>query len=155
EAVSWIGGSGSLQGLGGLAILPVRGWRGTPRLAAGGCRGGAPIPRPPALCDRVFELIADRLGPPAFLLAEMWHLPALGAAIVGRTIIQHRRAGRMATASLGSVLHHLRRLAGTPRAGEPTDAQLLQRFARQRDEAAFALLVQRHGPMVLGVCRRV
>src|SRR5260370_9163180 len=61
----------------------------------------------------------------------------------------------MATASLGSFLHHLRRLAGTPHAGEPTDAQLLQRFAQQRDEAAFALLVQRHGPMVLGVCRRV
>jgi RNA polymerase sigma factor (sigma-70 family) len=61
----------------------------------------------------------------------------------------------MATASLDSVLHHLRRLAGTPRSGEPTDAQLLQRFAQKRDEAAFALLVQRHGPMVLGVCRRV
>jgi RNA polymerase sigma factor (sigma-70 family) len=61
----------------------------------------------------------------------------------------------MATASLDSVLHHLRRLVGKPRSGEPTDAQLLRRFARQRDEAAFALLVQRHGPMVLGVCRRV
>src|SRR5262249_12073054 len=61
----------------------------------------------------------------------------------------------MATASLDSVLHHLRRLVGVPRSGEPTDAQLLRRFARQRDEAAFALLVQRHGPMVLGVCQRV
>src|SRR5438093_2604153 len=38
---------------------------------------------------------------------------------------------------------------------ESRDAQLLKRFAAERDERAFAALVQRHGPMVLGVCRRV
>jgi RNA polymerase sigma factor (sigma-70 family) len=36
-----------------------------------------------------------------------------------------------------------------------TDTQLLERFAAVREESAFAELVQRHGPMVLGVCRRV
>src|SRR5262249_53522511 len=35
------------------------------------------------------------------------------------------------------------------------DTQLLERFADAGDEAAFELVARRHGPMVLGVCRRV
>jgi RNA polymerase sigma factor (sigma-70 family) len=37
----------------------------------------------------------------------------------------------------------------------PPDRDLLARFARDRDEDAFAELVRRHGPMVLAVGRRV
>lgn len=41
-------------------------------------------------------------------------------------------------------------------AGGPADADavLLARFAETRDEAAFAALVKRHGPLVAAVCRR-
>ena len=35
-----------------------------------------------------------------------------------------------------------------------SDAQLLEAFLEARDEAAFAAIVRRHGPMVLGVCKR-
>jgi RNA polymerase sigma factor (sigma-70 family) len=45
------------------------------------------------------------------------------------------------------------RLAGVPIA--ESDAELLRRFAEGRDEAAFAALVGRHGPLVLGICRRL
>ena len=51
---------------------------------------------------------------------------------------------------------HLRLAAGPPAdPADATDGQLLDRFLTGRDEAAFDLLVRRHGRMVLGACRRV
>jgi RNA polymerase sigma factor (sigma-70 family) len=56
---------------------------------------------------------------------------------------------------VGNVLGHLRRLLAGE-GGDPTDdVRLLQRFASDRDEAAFTTLVQRYGPLVLRVCRNV
>src|SRR2546421_8739125 len=50
-----------------------------------------------------------------------------------------------------ALLRRLRQLTTPP----ASDAALLARWRDRRDEAAFADLVARHGPMVLGVCRRV
>jgi RNA polymerase sigma factor (sigma-70 family) len=52
------------------------------------------------------------------------------------------------------LLRFLRKIAN-PEGDEPSDGQLLKRFVAERDEEAFALLVRRHGPMVLEVCRGV
>src|SRR5687768_18612500 len=61
----------------------------------------------------------------------------------------------MTRAALGEVLRHLRKLAGTRQAQDLSDGELLERFRGGGEEAAFSLLVQRHGPMVLAACRRV
>ena len=53
------------------------------------------------------------------------------------------------------LIHHLRELAGAHLPENVSDAELVRRFADHRDEGAFAALLRRHGPMVLGVCRRV
>src|SRR5262245_31193708 len=61
----------------------------------------------------------------------------------------------MATGQMSRVVRNLRRAAFLHDSGEMTDGQLLECFLARRDEAAFTALVRRHGPMVLGVCRRV
>jgi RNA polymerase sigma factor (sigma-70 family) len=53
------------------------------------------------------------------------------------------------------LTRYLRRLLGPPSGGGLTDAQLVERFVAERDEAAFEVLLWRHGPMVLAVCRRL
>lgn len=58
-------------------------------------------------------------------------------------------------ALLTTAVDRLRRLAGQTAFRDATDCQLLERFAATGDEAAFAALVERHGSLVLGVCRRV
>jgi RNA polymerase sigma factor (sigma-70 family) len=61
----------------------------------------------------------------------------------------------MAIVRRAAVVHYLRRMAAGSTAAGLSDAQLLARFAGLREESAFEALVQRHGAMVLGVCRRV
>jgi RNA polymerase sigma factor (sigma-70 family) len=61
----------------------------------------------------------------------------------------------MANAPRNLVLRYIRRVAGMAGLGDASDADLLGRFLAHRDEAAFELLLWRHGTMVLHVCRDV
>lgn len=65
--------------------------------------------------------------------------------------------GIMARGEMPAVLRDVRTLFDLGTLSGLTDRQLLDRFAGRSDataQAAFAGLVTRHGPMVLGVCRR-
>src|SRR6476646_2526088 len=59
----------------------------------------------------------------------------------------------MHSPSLKSAVRRIRSLAAST--DSVSDSELLARYRASRDERAFAALVARHGPAVLGTCRRV
>src|ERR1051326_4448825 len=61
----------------------------------------------------------------------------------------------MAGTYRGAVVRQVERLFGDGTVTGLSEGQLLEQFVGRRDEAAFAALVARHGPMVLAVCRQV
>jgi cobalt-zinc-cadmium efflux system membrane fusion protein len=61
----------------------------------------------------------------------------------------------MTTGALGTFLRRLGRALEATEVSGLGDELLLERFVRRRDEAAFEVLVCRHGPLVLGLCRRL
>ncbi len=61
----------------------------------------------------------------------------------------------MGAGPLSKVVEHLRSVLAKPDDSGLADHNLLNRYVKQRDEAAFEALVRKHGPMVMGVCRRV
>ena len=61
----------------------------------------------------------------------------------------------MPTGHAERLLPALRRVVLARETADRTDGQLLTAFLANQDADAFAVLVRRHGPMVLGVCRRI
>jgi RNA polymerase sigma factor (sigma-70 family) len=61
----------------------------------------------------------------------------------------------MVNRPLHNLLSYLHGLESTLADDVWTDAQILERFVAHREEAAFRILLHRHGSMVLAVCRRV
>jgi RNA polymerase sigma factor (sigma-70 family) len=61
----------------------------------------------------------------------------------------------MAKKPLGIFLQQICKLAAVRTGRELDDRELLERFVAEKDEAAFTILVERHGKMILGVCRRM
>jgi RNA polymerase sigma factor (sigma-70 family) len=61
----------------------------------------------------------------------------------------------MARTASSPILQLIRRVYRDPRVEGSADQDLLRRFLGERDEAAFEMLLQRHGAMVLDVCRGV
>ncbi len=61
----------------------------------------------------------------------------------------------MPTRPTTSVIEHLRRAMQLRDGRGLSDGELLGCFIERRDETSLAALVQRHGPMVWGVCRRL
>jgi RNA polymerase sigma factor (sigma-70 family) len=61
----------------------------------------------------------------------------------------------MATARPAAVLRHIRGLAAERTANERTDGELIEAFLARGDQPAFEVILRRHGPLVLRVCRRV
>jgi RNA polymerase sigma factor (sigma-70 family) len=57
------------------------------------------------------------------------------------------------TGSSQTVLRQIRAVFDAGSMGNVPDGLLLERFVRREDESAFESLVERHGPMVLRVCR--
>jgi RNA polymerase sigma factor (sigma-70 family) len=56
---------------------------------------------------------------------------------------------------MSDVMSHLQSIALRPNGAGLSDGELLDVFIARRNGACFEALVRRHGPMVLGVCRRI
>src|SRR5262245_30852588 len=61
----------------------------------------------------------------------------------------------MATSQLRRIIQNLAHVGLGEIGAGLSDGQLLESYIRTREQEAFAALVQRHGPMVWGVCRRI
>jgi RNA polymerase sigma factor (sigma-70 family) len=99
--------------------------------------------------------LSSRAFAGAFIGLRRWAVPILRGLALIACSGGDRAVG---IGEHGAVRRQLRTLFNVGAARELTDGQLLERFATDRGEAAelaFAVLVERHGPMVMRVCRGV
>jgi RNA polymerase sigma factor (sigma-70 family) len=61
----------------------------------------------------------------------------------------------MSNRQLDNALRHIRSAVAARQTGELPDRELLERYVAGHDETAFTAIVERHGGLVLGVCRRI
>jgi RNA polymerase sigma factor (sigma-70 family) len=61
----------------------------------------------------------------------------------------------MATPSLGTYLHRLKLAMAAEALADCSDRELVDRLRSDQDDGAFRAILERHGPMVYQVCRRV
>ncbi len=90
-------------------------------------------------------------------LFDFWQNTRAGiatAATILRGTISSATGPLSMGSSLDSVLGRLRKVAAVQALGGLSDRELVERFVGSHDESAFTVLIERHGPMVLGVCRR-
>ncbi len=69
-------------------------------------------------------------------------------------MILDQPTGEMVSGQLGQIIRYIHRIAAG-QANQLSDFGLLDRFSSGHDQEAFGHLVQRHGRLVLGTCRRV
>src|SRR4029077_8667422 len=106
---------------------------------------------------RSVQFAGDQRVLPVHGPADTKFLPEKGNRVSGGDLgaVSRKKTHVFGVASMPGVLtEFLQRLRCSlhPHTGaEATDAELLRRFLDGREEAAFAVLVQRHGPMVLNV----
>jgi hypothetical protein len=64
-------------------------------------------------------------------------------------------ADALANLAVKRIVHQLRNAVLIGGGVSLSDGELLTCFLTQGDEAAFAALLKRYGPLVLGVCQRI
>jgi RNA polymerase sigma factor (sigma-70 family) len=137
-----------------LAPVPTFYFRRTPRRLES-TRTSCPAGSSPIFAC---SILGVRSFMPLQLLKKRWTRRPVGHKYIQNEVESQGDRCMPGASSSREVLRHLNTLFHCGTAGQLSDAELLNRFVASRDEAAeaaFAALVERHGAMVLGVCRRV
>src|SRR5438132_9446021 len=116
---------------------------------------GAPARRSRSVRPDDFIRVNSPQPPPVPPSAKKCIKPRRAASNKVEGACRPHKGNAMATSPMSEVLQHLRRAVLLRDGAGLTDGQLLEDYLSRHEEAALAVLVQRHGAMVWGVCRRV